>query len=154
MQSGDEGIPNIREAAFILELIERKCPEKRTQGEVNKGPRRPTLPPGGFVNRTRRGLFIAGRVPRPSSLRNADTNCLNVECRCPGTFPRLLQSSFTRQPATYRCNAAVREGKLLEPDSDRASPAKVAAVENAISQAAFIVECIDRKWPRDQEVLN
>jgi hypothetical protein len=48
----------------------------------------------------------------------------------------------------------VREGKLLEPDSDRASPAKVAAVENAISQAAFIVECIDRKWPRDQEVLN
>ena len=30
-------------------------------------------------------------------------------------------------------------------DSDRPSPAKVAAVESAISQAAFILECIDRK---------
>lgn len=37
--------------------------------------------------------------------------------------------------------------KLIELDSDRPSPAKVAAVENAISQAAFILECIDRKWP-------
>jgi len=27
-------------------------------------------------------------------------------------------------------------------DSDRPSPAKVAAVENAISQAAFILECV------------
>jgi hypothetical protein len=38
--------------------------------------------------------------------------------------------------------------KLIELDSDRPSPAKVAAVENAISQAAFILECIDRKWPK------
>jgi hypothetical protein len=37
--------------------------------------------------------------------------------------------------------------KLNAFDSDRPSPAKVAAVENAISQAAFILECIDRKWP-------
>ena len=36
--------------------------------------------------------------------------------------------------------------KLMELD-DRPSPAKVAAVENAISQAAFIMERIDRKWP-------
>jgi hypothetical protein len=35
--------------------------------------------------------------------------------------------------------------KLIELDSDRPSPAKVAAVENAISQDAFILECIDRK---------
>ena len=39
--------------------------------------------------------------------------------------------------------------KLNELDSDRPSPAKVAAVENAISQAAFILECIDTKWPRE-----
>ena len=37
--------------------------------------------------------------------------------------------------------------KLIELDSDRPGPAKVAAVENAISQAAFILQCIDRKWP-------
>ena len=39
--------------------------------------------------------------------------------------------------------------KLNELDSDRPSPAKVAAVENAMSQAAFILECIDRKWPKE-----
>jgi hypothetical protein len=39
--------------------------------------------------------------------------------------------------------------KLIELDSDRPRPAKVAAVENAISQAAFILECIDTKWPRE-----
>ena len=38
--------------------------------------------------------------------------------------------------------------KLIELDSDRPSPAKVAAVENAISHAAFILGCIDRKWPQ------
>jgi hypothetical protein len=36
--------------------------------------------------------------------------------------------------------------KLIQLD-DRPSPAKVAAVENAIRQAAFIMESIDRKWP-------
>jgi hypothetical protein len=41
----------------------------------------------------------------------------------------------------------LRARKLIELDSDRPSSAKVAAVENAISQAAFILECIDRKWP-------
>ncbi len=39
--------------------------------------------------------------------------------------------------------------KLAELDSDRPSPAKIAAVENAISQASFILERIDRKWPRE-----
>jgi hypothetical protein len=36
--------------------------------------------------------------------------------------------------------------KLMELD-DRPSPARVAAVENAISNANFILEQIDRKWP-------
>jgi len=40
--------------------------------------------------------------------------------------------------------------KLIELDSDRPSPAKVAAVQDAISQAAFIMECIDRKWPEKE----
>jgi hypothetical protein len=40
--------------------------------------------------------------------------------------------------------------KLMELGSACPSPAKVAAVENAISQAAFILECIDRKWPEKQ----
>jgi hypothetical protein len=39
--------------------------------------------------------------------------------------------------------------KLAELDSDRPSPAKLAAVENAIAQAAFIMERIDRKWPKE-----
>jgi hypothetical protein len=33
----------------------------------------------------------------------------------------------------------------MELDSDRPSPAKVAAAENAISQVAFILEHIDRE---------
>jgi len=37
--------------------------------------------------------------------------------------------------------------KLMEMDSDSPSPAKFAVVENAIRQAAFILERIDRKWP-------
>jgi len=36
--------------------------------------------------------------------------------------------------------------KLNELDSAYPSPAKIAAVENAISLAAFIMEQIDRKW--------
>jgi hypothetical protein len=35
-------------------------------------------------------------------------------------------------------------------DSDRPSPAKVAAVENAISQGRFIPEHIDRRWPNEK----
>jgi hypothetical protein len=38
--------------------------------------------------------------------------------------------------------------KLIELDSERPSPAKVAAVEKAISQAASIPEDIDRRWPK------
>jgi hypothetical protein len=39
--------------------------------------------------------------------------------------------------------------KLMELDSDRASPAKVPAVENAMSRAALIMEHIERRWPRE-----
>jgi len=39
--------------------------------------------------------------------------------------------------------------KLIELHSDRPSPAKVAAVENAISQAAFIMEHIEKRWPKE-----
>ena len=34
----------------------------------------------------------------------------------------------------------------------QAETGKVAAVENAISQAAFILECIDREWPANMNV--
>ena len=37
--------------------------------------------------------------------------------------------------------------KLNDLDHDRPSPAKVAAVENAIRNAAFIMQQIDRNWP-------
>ena len=37
--------------------------------------------------------------------------------------------------------------KLIELDRSRPGPAKVAVVEYAISQAAFILEWIERKWP-------
>jgi hypothetical protein len=39
--------------------------------------------------------------------------------------------------------------KLMELDPDRPSPARVATIENAIRQAAFILEQIDRRWPED-----
>ena len=39
--------------------------------------------------------------------------------------------------------------KLIELDSDRPSPAKVAAVENAISQAALILGHIEKRWPKE-----
>ena len=37
--------------------------------------------------------------------------------------------------------------KLNALDSDRPSPAKISAVENAIDQAKFILERIDQRWP-------
>ena len=37
--------------------------------------------------------------------------------------------------------------KLAALESDRPSPAKLAAVENAIDQAKFILDRIDRRWP-------
>jgi len=39
--------------------------------------------------------------------------------------------------------------KLNALDSDRPSPAKISAVENAIDQAKFILERIDQRWPVD-----
>ena len=35
---------------------------------------------------------------------------------------------------------------IAENDPDRPSPAKVATVENEISQAAFILQCKNMKW--------
>jgi len=32
-------------------------------------------------------------------------------------------------------------------DSDKPSPARMSIVENAIRQAAYILEVIDKKWP-------
>ncbi len=37
--------------------------------------------------------------------------------------------------------------KLMEEDYERPSPAKLRLVDRAISQAEFILERIDRKWP-------
>jgi hypothetical protein len=41
--------------------------------------------------------------------------------------------------------------KLNALDSDRPSPAKISAVENAIDQAKFILERIDQRWPFQSE---
>ncbi len=37
--------------------------------------------------------------------------------------------------------------KLMDSDSDRPSPAKLCAVDNAIANAEFILTRIDAKWP-------
>jgi len=47
--------------------------------------------------------------------------------------------------AATLCVTLLCARNLNELGSDRPSPAKVAAVENGISRAAFILECIDRK---------
>ena len=46
-------------------------------------------------------VYLSGRVPRPKLLLNADSNFSN-ECRCLEAVSRLLESTFTRQPATYQ----------------------------------------------------
>jgi hypothetical protein len=43
---------------------------------------------------------------------------------------------------------------LIELDSDRPIPARVAAVENAISQAKFILERIDARWPTTESAIS
>jgi hypothetical protein len=40
--------------------------------------------------------------------------------------------------------------KLMDMESDKRSPTKVYLVERAISQAAFIMERIDAKWPKTE----
>ena len=40
--------------------------------------------------------------------------------------------------------------KLQEPDMERLSPARLSLAERTISDAAFILERIDRKWPCDK----
>ena len=37
--------------------------------------------------------------------------------------------------------------KLNQLDSEKPSPARMCIVENAIRQAAYIMEMIDKKWP-------
>ncbi len=39
--------------------------------------------------------------------------------------------------------------KLMDLDSDRPSPAKMCAVDNAISNAQFILDRIESKYPND-----
>jgi hypothetical protein len=39
--------------------------------------------------------------------------------------------------------------KLLELDPNKPSMAKQFFVDKAIDDAAFILECVDKKWPRD-----
>jgi len=86
----------------------------------------------------------ASKAPEPSgssAMRDNEgpTSARNQSAGTPMTEERKYAILFA---ATLLC---VR--KLVQLDSDRPSPAKVAAVGNAISQAAFILECIDRKWP-------
>jgi hypothetical protein len=38
--------------------------------------------------------------------------------------------------------------KLIDADSDRPSPAKLCVVDRAIEQAVFILERIDKRWPK------
>ena len=45
----------------------------------------------------------------------------------------------------FCCNVVVRE-EIERAGFGQAEPGEVAAVENAISQAAFILQGIDRKW--------
>ncbi|HUN60854.1 MAG TPA: hypothetical protein VMU53_02640 [Candidatus Sulfotelmatobacter sp.] len=40
--------------------------------------------------------------------------------------------------------------KLMDMESDKRSPTKLYIVERAISQAAFILERIDAKWPKTE----
>ena len=65
----------------------------------------------------------------------------------PATYLRETPMTEERKYAILFAATLLCARKLNELDSDRPSPAKVAAVENAISQAAFILECIERKWP-------
>lgn len=39
--------------------------------------------------------------------------------------------------------------KLMDADSDRPSPAKLYCVDRAIDQATFILERIDKRWPKE-----
>jgi hypothetical protein len=41
--------------------------------------------------------------------------------------------------------------KLQPPDYERVSPARLCTVDQAIADAAFILERIDRKWPKSEE---
>jgi len=80
----------------------------------------------------------------------------------PSRSSAMSYNKFPPLPATYLRESPMTEerkyailfaatllcARKLERDSDRPSPAKVAAVENAIRQATFILESIDTKWPK------
>ena len=70
--------------------------------------------------------------------------------------PPLLATYLREAPMTEERKYVILFGatllcarKLIELDSDRPSPAKVAALENTISQAAFIMEHIEKRWPKE-----
>ena len=89
-------------------------------------------------------LRSASKAPEPfgsSAMRynEGPTSARDLSTGPPMTEERKYAILLAATPLCVR--------KLMQLDSDRPSPAKVAAVENAISQAAFILECIDRKWP-------
>src|SRR5215469_941722 len=62
----------------------------------------------------------------------------------PATYLRETPMTEERKYAILFAATLLCARKLNELDSDRPSPAR--AVEDAISQAAFILQCIDRKW--------
>jgi hypothetical protein len=62
---------------------------------------------------------------------------------------RLLNLTEERKYAILFAVTLLCARKLTELDSDRPSPAKIAAVENAISQAKFILDHIDMRWPKE-----
>jgi hypothetical protein len=77
---------------------ERHCSRQEVAGEMNTRRRKksPKSQVGllGLCEIERGAAFSAPGAPRPSSFRYADINCLNVECRCVGAFPRLLANNL------------------------------------------------------------
>ena len=77
--------------------------EETSTTRRKKSPRDPGLL--GLCEIERGAAFSAPGAPRPSSFRYADINRLNIECRCPGTFPRLLTSNL---PHSTTCHVALQ----------------------------------------------
>jgi len=86
----------------------------------------------------------ASKTPEPSS---SSAMRYHEGPPLPATYRRETPMTEERKCAILFAATLLCVRKLMQLDSDRPSPAKVSAVENAISRAAFILECIDRKWP-------
>lgn len=67
----------------------------------------------------------------------------------PAIHRREIPMSEERKYAILFAATLLCARKLAALDSDRPSPTKIAAVQDAISQATFILEQIDRKWPTE-----